>query len=65
MTNEEAEIEAIKRWGEKASVYFASTNISEGGRYTVYPDNRQMEEGVGNSWEEAFADVEKKKANKK
>lgn len=61
MTNEEADLEAKKRWGEYACVYYASPNITEDGCYTVYSDQRYSHgEGVGNNWEEAFANADKK-----
>lgn len=61
MTNEQAAAEAVKRWGENSAVYFASPKIVDEFSYSVYSDFRSsMEEGHGRTWEEAFADADRK-----
>lgn len=60
MTRAEALAEAQRRWGRTARVFKSVTGL----RY-VYSENTVNAEGVGHSWEAAFADADKREAFRK
>lgn len=64
MTQQDAHAEAIRRWGKERGIVRLSSEVYHVGLLTQVQVNRNAKRniyyGYGESWEEAFADADRK-----